>query len=260
MKPIVRRGLEVLTVLACAAIWMLTTRMGQRERRTRTCQSGIQVTVLDSAVRHFVAKEDLEKWLDLDYHAYVGLPLDSVNLDRIEKLVMSRSAVRSCEVWLTDDGILHLDISQREPVVRFDDGHNGYYSDATGFIFPLQSRGSAEVPVVDGKLPLKVERGFKGMPEDPAQLEWLKQVIGLVNYIKGSVWENNIKQITVDAKGDLVLTPWEGRERFIFGEPVRIQEKLLLMRSYYEAVVPSMEPGYYSTVDLRYRNQLVCRK
>lgn len=260
MKPIVRRGLEVLTVLACAAVWMLTTRMGQRERRTRTCQSGIQVTVLDSAVRHFVAKEDLEKWLDLDYHAYVGLPLDSVNLDRIEKLVMSRSAVRSCEVWLTDDGILHLDISQREPVVRFDDGHNGYYSDATGFIFPLQSRGSAEVPVVDGKLPLKVERGFKGMPEDPAQLEWLKQVIGLVNYIKGSVWENNIKQITVDAKGDLVLTPWEGRERFIFGEPVRIQEKLLLMRSYYEAVVPSMEPGYYSTVDLRYRNQLVCRK
>jgi cell division protein FtsQ len=260
MKPIVRRGLEVLTVLACAAIWVFTTRMGQRERRTRTCQSGIQVTVLDSAVRHFVAKEDLEKWLDLDYHAYVGLPLDSVNLDRIEQLVMSRSSVRSCEAWLTDDGTLHLDISQREPVVRFDDGHNGYYADATGFIFPLQARGSAEVPVVDGKLPLKVERGFKGMPEDPAQLEWLRQVIGLVDFIKDSVWENNIKQITVDAKGDLVLTPWEGRERFIFGEPVRIKEKLLLMRSYYEAVAPSQDPGYYSTVDLRFRNQLVCRK
>ena len=260
MKPIVRRGLEVLTVLACAAIWVFTTRMGQRERRTRTCQSGIQVTVQDSSVRHFVAKEDLEKWLDLDYHAYVGLPLDSVNLDRIEQLVMSRSSVRSCEAWLTDDGTLHLDISQREPVVRFDDGHNGYYADATGFIFPLQARGSAEVPVVDGKLPLKVERGFKGMPEDPAQLEWLRQVIGLVNFIKDSVWENNIKQITVDAKGDLVLTPWEGRERFIFGEPVRIKEKLLLMRSYYEAVAPSQDPGYYSTVDLRFRNQLVCRK
>ncbi len=260
MKPIVRRGLEVLTVLACAAIWVFTTRMGQRERRTRTCQSGIQVTVLDSAVRHFVAKEDLEKWLDLDYHAYVGLPLDSVNLDRIEQLVMSRSSVRSCEAWLTDDGTLHLDISQREPVVRFDDGHNGYYADATGFIFPLQARGSAEVPVVDGKLPLKVERGFKGMPEDPAQLEWLRQVIGLVDFIKDSVWENNIKQITVDAKGDLVLTPWEGRERVIFGEPVRIKEKLLLMRSYYEAVAPSQDPGYYSTVDLRFRNQLVCRK
>lgn len=260
MIPIVRRGLGVLTVLACAAVWMFTIRMGQRERRTRTCQSGIQVTVLDSAERHFVAREDLEKWLDQDYHAYVGLPLDSVNLDRIEKLVMSRSAVRSCEAWLTDDGILHLDISQREPVVRFDDGHNGYYADATGYIFPLQSRGSVQVPVVDGKLPLKVERGFKGMPEDPAQLEWLQQVIGLVNYIKGSVWENNIKQITVDAKGDLVLTPWEGKERFIFGEPVRVKEKLLLMRSYYEAVAPSQDPGYYSTVDLRYRNQLVCRK
>ena len=260
MKPIVRRGLGVLTVRACAAVWLFTLRMGGKDRRTRTCQSGIQVTVLDSAERHFVAKEDLEKWLDQDYHAYVGLPLDSVNLDRIEKLVLSRSAVRSCEAWLTDDGILHLAISQREPVVRFDDGHNGYYADATGYIFPLQSRGSVQVPVVDGKLPLKVERGFKGMPEDPQQLAWLQQVIGLVNYNKGSVCENNIKQITVDAKGDLVLTPWEGRERFIFGEPVRVKEKLLLMRSYYEAVAPSQDPGYYSTVDLRYRNQLVCRK
>ena len=71
---------------------------------------------------------------------------------------------------------------------------------------------------------------------------------------------NNIKQITVDAKGNLVLIPWEGREKFIFGEPVRVQEKLLLLRSYYEGVVPVKDPGYYGTVDLRYRNQLVCRK
>ena len=260
MKPILRRGLEVLTVVACAAIWIFTTRMGARERRARTCQSGIQVTMLDSAERHFVAKEDIEKWLDVDYHAYVGLPLDSVNLDRIEQLVLSRSSIRSCEAWLTDDGILHMEISQREPVVRFDDGHNGFYADATGYIFPLQSRGSAQVPVVEGKIPLKVERGFKGIPEDPQQLAWLQQVIGLINYIHGSVWENNIKQITVNADGDLVLIPWEGKEQFIFGAPVRIKEKLLLMRSYYEAVVPSRDPGYYKTVDVRYRNQLICRK
>ena len=84
----------LLTILICLAVWMFTTRMADRQRRTRTCQSGIQVTVLDSAQRNFVGKEDIEKWLDEDYHAYVGLPLDSVNLDRIEQLVRSRSAVR----------------------------------------------------------------------------------------------------------------------------------------------------------------------
>lgn len=260
MKPIVRRGLGLLTILICLAVWMFTTRMADRQRRTRTCQSGIQVTVLDSAQRNFVGKEDIEKWLDEDYHAYVGLPLDSVNLDRIEQLVRSRSAVRGCEAWLTDDGTLHLEISQREPVVRFDDGRNGYYADESGYIFPLQSRGSVDVPVVSGKLPIKVERGFKGSREDPGEEAWLKQIIGLVSYIRGSVWENNIREISVDEGGNLILLPREGKEKFIFGEPVRVQEKLLLMRSYYEAVVPSKEPGYYASVDLRYRGQLVCRK
>ncbi|MBR1569873.1 MAG: hypothetical protein IJ823_05570 [Bacteroidales bacterium] len=260
MKPIVRRGLGVLTILACGAIWILTSRMSARERRARTCQSGIRVTVLDSAERHFVSKADIEEWLDKDYHAYVGLPLDSVNLDRIEQLLLTRSGVRGCEAWLTDDGVLHIDITQREPAVRFQNGKTGFYADASGFIFPLQAGETASVPVVDGKIPLKVEEGFKGYLDDPAQQAWLQQIIGLMNFIKGSVWENNIRQMTVNADGNLVLIPWEGREKFIFGEPVRVQEKFLLMRSYYEGVVPSKDPGYYSTVDLRYRNQLVCRK
>ena len=261
MIPIVRRGLGALTLVAFAAVWILTSRMSEKDRRARTCQSGIRVTVLDSAQRHFVDKAAIEQWLDKDYHAYVGLPLDSVNLDRIEQLVMSRSAISACQAWLTDDGVLHLEIAQREPVVMFKDGTNGYYADASGFIFPLQARDPViKVPVVDGKIPLKVERGFKGIPEDPAQRAWLLRITSLMEFIKGSIWENNIAQMTVDAGGNLILVPREGREKFIFGEPVRVKEKFLLMRSYYEGVVPSKEPGYYGTVDLRYRNQLVCRK
>ena len=78
------------------------------------------------------------------------------------------------------------------------------------------------------------------------------------NTIKGTVWEHNIVKINVNAKGDLVMTPRQGQEQFIFGEPVRVQEKLGLMKAYYESVEPAC-PGYH-TVDLRYRGQLVCRK
>ena len=262
MKPFFRKGLGLLLVAACTTLWIVTTGMGVRQRRARTCQGKgtLEVTVLDSLDRGFVAREDIEQWMDKEYRAYAGLPLDSVDLARIEQIVLGHSAVKACEAWLTDDGILHVALSQRAPVVRFDDGTNGYYADATGFLFPLQARGTVDVPVVDGHLPLTVPRGFKGEPSAPSEKEWLQQVVAFVGSMQGTVWEKDIRRMSADGNGNLTLYPLEGRERFLFGQPVRTAEKLALMGRYYDSVVPAREPGYYGTVDLRYRGQLICRK
>ena len=260
MKPIFRRGLGLLLFAGCIAVWVVSSQMSVRERRQRTCQGkgSLDVTITDSLERQFVGKADVAGWLEKEYRAYAGLPLDSVNLAHIEELVCAHSVVRECQAWLTDDGILHVSLSQRQPVVRFDDGTNGYYADATGFVFPLQSRGTVDVPVIDGSIPMKIPRGFKGTPADEKEKAWLDRVIYMVNTIRGTVWEQNIVKMTVSRKGNIVLTSREGKEQFIFGEPVRVPEKLRLMKAYYESVVP-VHPDYRS-VDLRYRGQLVCRK
>lgn len=262
MKPIVRRGLGLLLIVACVILWSVSLRTSRSMLRTRTCQGKgtLDVIVTDSLQRNFVGREDIEKWLDNEYRAYAGLPLDSVNLTRIESIVTGHSAVRECQAWLTDDGILHIRLSQREPLIRFDDGNGGFYADADGFIFPLQERGVADVPVVDGKLPFSVARGYKGGLTEPAHKEWMDRVLHLVSAMKGTVWEKDIRRITASADGDLVLTPLEGKERFLFGQPVRVEEKLYLMEKYYDSVVPSKEPGFYKTVDLRHGGQIVCRK
>lgn len=262
MKPIVRRGLGLLLVIACIVVWVVSSGMARKALSVRTCtgKETLEVIVKDSLERRFVAKEDVEKWLDKEYRAYAGLRLDSVSLRRIESIVLGHSAVRSCEAWLTDDGTLHIELTQRQPAVRFDDGTNGYYSDAEGFIFPLQARGSVEVPVVDGKLPLHVTRGFKGSPGTQAEREWLGKILSLAAYMKGTVWENNIEKITVAEDGNLVITPIEGKERFLFGPPVRIPDKFSLMERYYTTVSPSKPQNYYTSIDLRYQGQLICRQ
>lgn len=261
MKPIVRRGLGLLLIIACAVVWVVSSGMSRRALRVRTCtgKETLDVCIKDSLERKFVAKEDVETWLDGEYRAYAGLPLDSVDLAKIESIVLGHSAVRTCEAWLTDDGSLHIELTQRQPVVRFDTGNNGWYSDAEGFIFPLQARGSVDVPVVDGKLPFVVPRGFKGEPQEPSQREWLAQIIDMACYMKGSVWEKNIGRISVADGGNLVLSPVSGKEKFLFGTPDRVPEKFSLMEKYYTSILPSKGPAYYSTVDIRYRGQLVCR-
>lgn len=262
MKPIVRRGLGLLLIMACAAVWAVSSGMSRRSLGERTCKGKetLEVIVKDSLERKFVTKEDVENWLDKEYRAYAGLRLDSVNLGKIESIVMGHSAVRSCEAWLTDDGTLHIELTQRQPAVKFDEGTNGFYCDTEGFIFPLQARGSVEVPVVDGKLPLHVARGFKGSPATEAERIWLDRILAMAAYMKGTPWEKNIQKISVREDGNLVITPVAGKERFIFGTPVRIEEKFALMDRYYTTVAPAKEPGHYASVDVRFKGQLVCRQ
>ena len=157
---------------------------------------------------------------------------------------------------LTEDGYIHIALTQREPVIRFQDGNNGFYADASGFIFPLQSRFCVRVPIVDGELPLKVARGFKG---DRSDDKWLMQMLGMASWMESSPWDGIISQISVNADGDIVLIPREGRERFIFGSPDRIEDKLRLIRRYYEAIKPNTEKGKYAWVDVRQKGQIVCR-
>lgn len=262
MKPIFRRAMGLSLIVLCGIGWAALTSLSRRNLAEKTCQGreSMEVIVKDSAERRFVTKEDVGRWIDREYKACAGLPLDSVNLSRIEEIVSRHSAVRDCEAWLTDDGRLHVQLYQRQPVVRFQEKTNGYYADEEGFIFPLQSKGSAVVPVVDGNIPLKVSRGFKGEPADEGQKAWLKSIIGLVNAMRGTPWEDDISQIHVVDKGNITMYPREGKEVFLFGQPVRVQEKLSLMEQYYRSIAPLKDAGYYSTVDVRYHGQIVCRK
>ena len=37
MMPIVRRGLGLLLIVTCAAVWVVSTGMSRKQLRTRTC-------------------------------------------------------------------------------------------------------------------------------------------------------------------------------------------------------------------------------
>ena len=190
---------------------------------------------------------------------YLGLRLDSVDLRRVEAVIDGKSAVRKSEAWLTDDGVLHISVTQREPVVRFQSASGGYYADATGYLFPLQLRHTVRVPVVDGALPLKLGKDFKGEPETDQERQWILSVLDLVRYLgEQKEWNDLVGQITVDRNGNLVLIPREGTERFVFGTPTDIDAKFGRVRKYYESVAPSRETPY-KTVDVRFDGQIICK-
>ena len=257
MKPALRIVLAAAVLAACLFLWLVGDRVAASNRREVTCK-GVEAVIADSLERKFVSPDDIRDWM-ADYGTWAGLRLDSLDLCKVEDIIDHKSAVRKSQAWLTDDGMLHVSITQREPVVRFQGPAGGFYADREGYLFPLQSRFTARVPVVDGALPLKLEKNFKGEPETDKEKEWVRSILGLVKYLADrKEWGDLVGQITVLKGGNLVLIPREGSERFLFGTPTDIDAKFTRIRKYYEGIAPLEND--YKTVDVRYNNQIICRK
>ena len=85
-------------------------------------------------------------------------------------------------------------------------------------------------------------------------------MLTLIAYMKKSKWEARIAKMSVLADGDIVMSPVEGRESFIFGRPENVQEKFARMNEYYKRIKPAVEENYYASVNVKYKGQIICRK
>lgn len=258
MKKGLRILLFIVTLALFAAVTTLVYSSASAGRHVLTC-NGLDVQLPKGG--RFVSENDIKEYLKDYYGSYLGERLDSVDLSRIEKALDIRSAVRKSEAWITDDGILHISVSQREPAIRFQGNGFSCYADRTGFIFPHQGSYSPLVPVVDGALPLHLTKGYKGEAGSDKEKEWIMQMLDLLDYMKKSrTWADNISQINVQPNGDLVLYPRDGAEHFIFGAPDKFKEKFSRMEDYYRYVKPSKDSAYYRSVNVKYEGQIVCRQ
>ena len=219
---------------------------GVKARRARTTCTGIEVQFRDEL--RFVTEGEIKDLLDRNYGIYLGQGIDSVQLSRIEQMLRTQTAIRAGEAWTTDDGVLHIGISQRKPVLRIQTENGGCYADAEGTVFPLRNGCTPLVPVIDGA----VQSGQK---------EWLDGVLELVAYMhRTKVWEENIAQMHVLPSGDIVMIPRTGRERFLFGTPDHAAEKFKRMEQYYRHIRPAQEGSGYKSVNVKYQGQIICRK
>jgi len=250
--------LAAIFLCAFAALTALALHQSGERRRLTACND-LEVIFRDSL--KFVSEEDIRTYIARDYGSFVGERLDSVGLWKMEDILKSKSAVKDCEAWVTDDGIVHVAITQRAPAVRFDKGSTGFYSDDRGCIFPLHRSYTADVPLVEGAVPLNVGASYKGEPKTDKEKKWLSDLLAMLEWIDASrTWKSRVTAIKVNDAGDLVLTLSDGKEQFIFGQPDDVAYKFSQIEKYYSYIAPSVEENHYKSVNLKYNKQIICRK
>ena len=191
-----------------------------------------------------------------------------VNLAQIEDELKNNPYIKSAEVYATINGKLTMDIVERTPILRvITAAGNSYYVDEDGTLMPLSSRFTAHVPVASGMILEEYSTfyniGVAGIEksEKLKKTAILDDLYRMVKYIKqDSLWSAQIEQLYVLPTNEIQLVPKIGNGTIAFGEPTDMEEKFDKLRAFYKHAIAQGTFNGYQTINLKYKNQVVCTK
>ncbi len=225
--------------------------------------SEIVISIADSADYHFVTRRQL---LNLAYgrnEKILGLPLSKVSAQDIENRINVLRELKVAEVYTTVDGALHLYVDQRNPVMRIIPDEGGdFFLDDEGYLFRKRNLYNPRLHIVEGNINIT-----PAMLDSVSVLDTLirgtilKDAFHFVKYInRDNFWSAQIDQIHVDANDEINLIPRVGNHIIHLGTFEDFESKLNNLEALYEDVMPVVGWNKYSTINLEYKDQVVCRK
>ena len=257
-KVITYIGIFLLCALF-ACYFYFTTILDRKGKEKLTCNK-IEVTILDSMINRFINEKDVEEILTSGEQNPLKKNLYSLKLNELEDLLEKRSAIHHSDVSFDRNGTLYVDVTQRKPILRMETANGGFYADEYGYVFPLVSSFTSFVPIVTGEIPIDIPKDFRGTMTGKNKI-FTDKIIQLVKYINNhEFWDAQIEQIDVLKNGDITFYTRIGDQMIYFGPIEDIDYKFAKLMLFYKDIVPNYGWDRYSTVNLKYSNQIVCTK
>lgn len=166
MRRFVKIGLT-LALWAFVAGFVLYFGHRAEVHRSKTAVRELQIVIEDSLRdESLVTSALVRSWIARGKIATVGVPLDQVDLAGIEHVVRQKGFVRSVSAYVSYDGVLRVEVTQRRPALRLRvDGYDSYVT-SDGFVFPAPALTAVYVPVITGSYTPPVPAQYVGYVED----------------------------------------------------------------------------------------------
>ncbi|MDT8400696.1 MAG: hypothetical protein RQ743_03295 [Bacteroidales bacterium] len=222
----------------------------------------IKISIVDSSQYRFITSAGILSMIQDEEIEFLGQGLNTINLEGIEDLLSGVRELERAEVYVTADGVLHVDADQRDPVMRVITAYgNNYYIDKYGYVTPHRQIYTPRMIVVSGNIevPDSCILGKSILEEDDNST--VKKTFVLVEYIGADeFWKRQIEHIWINEKKEIELVPRVGGHIVKFGEADNYEWKFHVLRTFYSQAMPLAGWDKYDEIDMRYNGQLVCRK
>jgi cell division protein FtsQ len=195
-------------------------------------------------------------------------PIERINIAALKKRIEEHPYTSQVNVKTSIDGVLKISILQREPIARiFNQDGDTYYIDREGVLLPIINGTSSRLITASGYIGQAYtnEGRFRLADKKTDSIELasnpLFKVYKMVLFIeKKPFLKAMTEQIYINARGEIEIIPKAGDQVVIFGDIDRMEEKFTYFKSFYRNAMNTGGWNKYATINLKYKNQVVCSK
>ena len=248
--------IDLINLLAFSGVALLMVVLisftsAKNDRRTI---HDVIVEIQEEHGSYFVDQSEVISLLNAANTDYVlGSTIGRLELTLLEHRIEAHPFVQDADVFHDLRGNLRVMIRQARPVARIYNGNSDdRYIGRSGAILPTDAKHTARVPLIETERDMGWDESLTANKEGRLLMEFL-------HFLDASdFWKAQIAHIIIEKGGDYVLFPQVTKQKIIFGQPTQLASKFGKLELFYKEILPKKGWNYYSSVNLKFENQIVC--
>jgi len=263
MNKIVHIG--IWTVLAVGLVILLG--FSSVWHKNTICEH-YKVSIKYNDVDTFLRVVNIEKELISSGDSIIGKTLKEINTNDIERHLRKDPYIKDADVFSTVEGNIQINVIQRMPLVRIINKNNdAYYIDTEGSLMPLSSKATSRVLVANGNIKDSYSPSTRLSLDPEVAIERNSASDNLQNIYYLAIYINQddflstmIDQIYIRSNNEIEMIPKVGNQLIIFGNINDFEVKFEKLKALYKDGFKKTGWSHYKTINLKYKNQVVCSK
>jgi len=245
MKPIYKYiliSLGALIVLSYAGMSLWTF---SHKSRNVICND-VVIRFVDNENRQLLSVEDVTEVLEDENLFPIGKANKKIRTESIERTLRANEMIEDVQSFKTPSGVVQIVIYQRQPKFRVCAGFENYYIDSNRKVMPLTPKYAPYIPVVSGRVSRSRAKSV---------------IYDFVTFLENNpFWNAQIEQIYIKEDLSVELVPRVGDAIIILGTFDNFVAKLSKLEKLYKHGFGVLGWNKYQTIDLQYKDQVVCTK
>lgn len=224
--------------------------------QTRTCQD-LVLNIKNANDFPLINEATIEQILADNNFRVRGQIIEDIPVDQIESKITSLSHVRFSKVFANIDGNLVVEMVQKTPIARvFNKNGDSFYLDENGKRMDLSTLYSARLLSITSDQIL----GFISVAETEGNIE-IERLVELIQFVNSDpFWKSQLVQVHIDKNKEIELTPRVGNHKILIGNASDLRAKFEKLWAFYQSCNESGNWTAYKTLNLKYKDQIVCTK